>query len=168
MLVGRQRDALYFESAYTLWLMEPKRTFWHAVQTAQITSLRDADPQIVMLPTEGVRQKVRERLRILHGLYARVEGLSPPRHLDIRHWYWSWKVNARFSYRRIRRNASWSYCAYRRPESGFATRWRTPQCRRRRPDPSHVHHYEELEVKNPRRTSGLANMGYIARVESDD
>jgi hypothetical protein len=42
-----------------------KRTFWHAVQTPQIASFCDADPEIVMLPVERVRQEVGERFRIL-------------------------------------------------------------------------------------------------------
>jgi hypothetical protein len=42
-----------------------KRTFWHAVQTPQIASLRDTDPKIVMLPIKRVGQEVGEGLRIL-------------------------------------------------------------------------------------------------------
>lgn len=41
------------------------RTFRHAVKTSQIASFCDTYPQVVMLPIEGIGQKVRERFRFL-------------------------------------------------------------------------------------------------------
>lgn len=50
--------------------MHGRRTFGHAVQTPQVAALSNADPQIIMLALEAVRQKVRERLCMFNRLYA--------------------------------------------------------------------------------------------------
>jgi len=131
-----------------------KRTFGHAVQTSQIASFSNADPQIVMLATERVGQKVRERLCFLYRSYALLEGASSLRRLNRRDS--SRKVDRGLPYRRMRRNASSPYRAYRGRASMFATGCRRSQRGRHRPYLSHGRHHERLEVGDSRPTLGTA------------
>jgi hypothetical protein len=54
-------------------------TFGHAVQAAQVASLRDTDAQIVVLTVELVGQEVGEWLCLF-------DGLSPVERVDMRLW----------------------------------------------------------------------------------
>jgi hypothetical protein len=59
------------------WFSADDGTFRHAVQAAQVASLRDTDAQIVMLTVVFVRQEVGEGLCLF-------EGLSSAGHVDLR------------------------------------------------------------------------------------
>jgi len=56
------------------WCGAEDGTFGHAVQAAQITSLRDTDAQIVMLTIVFVRQEVGEGFCLLEGLSSARQG----------------------------------------------------------------------------------------------